>query len=74
MKTVYVNTFLELWGAKTLQVIQMKNHRIRFAWNSSLPPTLIFESRVIFSTTHQDQAKNKTDERSSMYWTWMIYF
>ena len=72
MKTVYVNTFLELWGAKTLQVIQTKNHPIQLP--EILPPTLIFESRDIFSTTHQNQAKNKTDERLSLYRTGMIYF
>ena len=33
MKNAYVSTFLEFWGAITLQVIQMRNYRIRFAWN-----------------------------------------
>ena len=50
MKNAYVSTFLELWGAITLQVIQTRNYRIRFAWNSH--PALWFESRVIFSTIH----------------------
>ena len=73
MKNAYVSTFLELWGAITLQVIQIRNYRIRFARNWRLGP-LIRITRHFQYDPLQPNKKNKTDERSNLYWTRIIYF